>query len=173
MLPVPGVKFLIPSCNVATALSDWPGDFGVSHNALATGERTKGSRKCRTMRPSLSAAPLSSNDVVRGGGDSSAGSSSTLEHSKRGCKRRDHSSKAGTVQWRLPPRRRLLRLLCRTATPREMNNRTARLLVTAVQLQSLQPPKLKAQGAECSTWEITSVTLLLKRNVPNGPEIAR
>jgi hypothetical protein len=39
--------------------------------------------------------------------------------------------------------------------PREMNNRTERLLVIAVQLQSLQPSKLKAQGAGCSTWEIT------------------
>jgi hypothetical protein len=89
------------------------------------------SGRAKQRGPSPSAAPLSSNDVVHGGGDGSAGSSSTLEHSKRGRNNRDHS-KAGTVQWRLPPRCRLLRPLCRTATPREMNNRTARLLVTAV-----------------------------------------
>lgn len=103
-----------------------------------------------------SVAPLSSNDVVCGGDDGS--SSSTLEDSKRGCNSRDsrdHNSKAGTAQWRLPPRCRLLRPLYRTAMPKEMNNRTARLLATAVQLQSLQPPKLK-EGAGCLTWEITA-----------------
>jgi len=43
-----------------------------------------------------------------------------------------------------------------------MNNHTARLLMTAVQRQSLQPPKLKAQAKATSQPHQFAVTIVVR-----------